>query len=518
LVALAILLSACSKPEKHQFQDKTEVEIPRELEAPTAQFTPDTPVPTPSSTATPLPTLAPTATPVPEIKLFAPDYLQPNVLAAIQKLESSPNSWRWTLVESIDAADIHLEPGDLGVPAGHRAIALTVPFEMAWEDVTFEEAENIVAGGHDDVLNMDWALMPARRKALRINGLRPSDKTYPLKMAWSLVSSAGYEQPALELAPHISTTINRDRVLHLASVGDLMLARAIGYALENGDLSFPFGAVTAELEKADITVGNLESALGDRGQAEVKSYTFLAPPVAADALTGAGFDLLSLANNHAMDYGPEALEQALDLLEQNGIATVGAGQDDGAARRPVIMEYEGITVAFLGYVDVPVEVSGFDTHSWSATGGKPGVAWADPVHISEDVAAAKLESDIVVVLLHSGYEYVESPSPEQMRAAHKAVEAGADLVIGHHAHVLQGVEFQGESVIAYGLGNFAFEIDGDPATAVLNVWIDSDGVRQLEFLPAIIEAGGRPRFAAPWEAFEIRQRVYYLTSLLNLSP
>jgi poly-gamma-glutamate synthesis protein (capsule biosynthesis protein) len=124
---------------------------------------------------------------------------------------------------------------------------------------------------------------------------------------------------------------------------------------------------------------------------------------------------------------------------------------------------------------------------------------------------------VVIVVLHSGYEYVEEPSPPQAAAAKAAIDAGADLVIGHHAHILQGIEFYNGGVIVYGLGNFAFEIDGDPNTAVLNVWLDKDGVRQLEIVPAIIQFGGQPRLAEAWEAPAIVQRVYRLTDLLNTS-
>ncbi len=102
-----------------------------------------------------------------------------------------------------------------------------------------------------------------------------------------------------------------------------------------------------------------------------------------------------------------------------------------------------------------------------------------------------------------------------MAAAHAAIDAGADVVMGHHAHILQGIEFYRDGVIVYGLGNFAFEIDGPPETAVLNVWLDADGVRELELIPAVIQFGGQPRLAESWEAGPIRQRVYYLTTLLN---
>jgi poly-gamma-glutamate synthesis protein (capsule biosynthesis protein) len=169
----------------------------------------------------------------------------------------------------------------------------------------------------------------------------------------------------------------------------------------------------------------------------------------------------------------------------------------------------------LGYVDVPVEVSGFDTQTWTATAEKPGLAWADLAQITVDVTQAAEQADLVIVVLHSGYEYIEPPSLNQMAAARTAVDAGADLVVGHHAHVLQGVEYYQDGVIVYGLGNFAFEIDGDPSTAILNVWLDQDGVRQLEFVPAIIQFGGQPRLAEAWEAGEILQKIYRLSIPLS---
>jgi len=176
-----------------------------------------------------------------------------------------------------------------------------------------------------------------------------------------------------------------------------------------------------------------------------------------------------------------------------------------------------MTLAFLGYVQVPVEGRSpyFDTESWVATATSPGLAWAIPEQIADDVAAARQQADHVVVLLHSGYEYVPSPSEEQIAAAHAAIDAGATLVLGHHAHILQGIQLYNGGVIAYGLGNFAFTIDGPPETALLNVWLDRDGVRALDVVPAIIQPGGQPRLATPEEADVIRGRLYTLTNALN---
>jgi poly-gamma-glutamate synthesis protein (capsule biosynthesis protein) len=118
-------------------------------------------------------------------------------------------------------------------------------------------------------------------------------------------------------------------------------------------------------------------------------------------------------------------------------------------------------------------------------------------------------------VLHSGYEYIEAPSPQQSTISRAALEAGADIVIGHHAHLLQGVEFNERGVIVYGLGNFAFEIDGPPDTAILNVWMDQQGVRQIEFVPAIVQFGGQPRIANDLEKSRILDHIYRLTDALN---
>jgi poly-gamma-glutamate synthesis protein (capsule biosynthesis protein) len=353
-------------------------------------------------------------------------------------------------------------------------------------------------------------------KALRIDGRHPSDAGYPFQDNWSLVAAPGYETAVAELAPHLKAALAGEPVVHLAAVGDLMLDRSLGVALSNGKLDYPFAYVAALLKAADYTVGNLESAMGTVGEPAAKRYAFRAPPEAAEALSLAGFDLVTLANNHGADYGPDALLQALELLRAQHVATVGAGANDMAAHAAHVAEVNGLKLGFLGYVHVPVEaITNFDVQSWTAQAGVPGLAWGDPERIRMDVAALRPQVDLVIVLLHSGYEYVEEPSEPQRLAAKAAIDAGADLVIGHHAHILQGIERYDRGVIVYGLGNFAFVIDGPPETAILNVWLDRDGVRQLELIPAIIQTGGQPRPAESWEAGPILQRVYQLTRLLN---
>lgn len=284
-----------------------------------------------------------------------------------------------------------------------------------------------------------------------------------------------------------------------------MLARAIGEQILAQGPQFVFAGVQSTFDSADLLVGNLECAISDRGQPEPrKAYTFAAPPIAAEALALAGFDVLSLANNHAFDYGPEALADTQSLLDERGIAYVGAGADETAAHRPVIVEHNGLRLAFLAYVNVLVEDGGFDTRRWTATADSPGVAWANADRIRSDVSAARAEADVIIVLLHSGYEGRLEPSPNQRQEAQAAIEGGAALVLGAHPHVLQPVEHYQNGLIVYSLGNFVFDDFGFPAnyTAIFSAALTPDGVREFNWIPAIVEAG-LPRLATPDEASRV---------------
>lgn len=304
--------------------------------------------------------------------------------------------------------------------------------------------------------------------------------------------------------------------VRLAAVGDLMLARSIGDALKRNPQDSPFAKVAAALRDADVTVGNLECAIGTGGRPAPKGYTFRAPPAAAGSLADVGFDILSLANNHSLDFGTSALSSTLDLLSGRGIAVTGAGMDEAAARRPALLERNGLRLAFLGYVDVPVERGGFNTASWRATTERPGVAWADPRLIAADVAAARGEADVVIVLLHSGYEDQATPNAIQKRAARAAIDAGAALVLGAHPHVLQGVERYKGGLIAYSLGNFVFDGLAGPRaeSAILNVTLGRDGVQGVEWTPVVLKAG-RPTLAGGQQARAILAKIERLSAQLS---
>ncbi|HSM55890.1 MAG TPA: CapA family protein [Candidatus Sulfomarinibacteraceae bacterium] len=484
----------------------------------------------PSSTATeqatiapsPSPTPAPTETPPPLVMAVPPLWQQASERATAQ-LTSWPGQIRATVSEAPTElltegrAQLALIATDDGYRVGQQPLAITVPFSSDWEQITLAEAQEIAANGHAFATVVPWTEIEPRQRALYVDGWHVTDPQYPLQQQYALLAAPGYEPEAAALAEHLKQHNPFNREVQLAAVGDVMLDRDLGTAIAAGDLAFPFAHVKSIFLESDLALANLECALGDVGEAVDKSYTFRAPPSAARSLAAAGFDIVSLANNHAMDYGPAALLQGIDLLRGSGIAVVGAGADARAARAPAFVTNKDLTIAFLGYANVPVEGRPpyFDTRSWTAGANSPGLAWADSESIENDVNAARARAEHVVVLLHSGYEYVPGPSPEQRAAARAAIDAGAALVIGHHAHILQGVEFYGDGVIVYGLGNFAFTITGPPETAILRVWLDERGVRQLDFVPAIIQASGQPRLATADEASAIRRHIYALSAGLQ---
>lgn len=277
----------------------------------------------------------------------------------------------------------------------------------------------------------------------------------------------------------------------IAFVGDVMLGRSIGDRILEGE--DPFAGVVDELAAADLVVGTLETTVGMGGQPEDKTFTFQAPPEAVDSLRAAGFDLVALANNHSYDYGADGLTGTIRLLDHGGLQHVGAGTDATAARAPVILSAGGIDTAFLAYVDVPDDWTGYRNRDWEATRSRPGVAWAQPDDIAADVTAAAQDSDHVVVLLHAGAEGSQEPTEVQRAAADAALEAGATAVIGGHPHVLQGSRAEAGQFTAWSLGNFVFDGFGDDPlasqSAILTLTLDEVGVSDSAWIPVDVTGG-----------------------------
>jgi len=234
------------------------------------------------------------------------------------------------------------------------------------------------------------------------------------------------------------------------AVGDIMLSGSYKNIIDRHGYSFPFEATSGILKDSQVTVGNLELPITERGSEFTgKRYRFRSPPKAAKSLREAGFSILTLANNHILDYGNDGLMDTISYLEYYGIRHAGAGQNLVEARKPSIVEVDGKRIAFLAYsLTYPDEFfAGPDRH-----GTAPGY----PSFVAEDIRAAKRVSDHVFASFHWGRELERTPRPYQVRIARLAVDAGADVVLGHHPHVLQGIELYKGKVIFYSLGNFTF--------------------------------------------------------------
>jgi len=255
-------------------------------------------------------------------------------------------------------------------------------------------------------------------------------------------------------------SLEKQKEISLILVGDIMLDRGIKIMMmKNNDWRFPFLKIADELKGANFLFGNLEGPISDKGEKVGSIYSFSNDPRVIEGLNFAGFDILSLANNHAFDYGREALEDTFLRLKTAGIDYVGAGFNEKEAYSPVIKEVNGSTgspqvkIGFLAYTNLGPE-------SWKATEKNSGIAWINEKKIEkikEDIKTAREKVDILIVSLHAGEEYIFEPTQFQISFSKAAIDAGADIVIGHHPHLIQKSEQYQNGWIFYSLGNFVFD-------------------------------------------------------------
>ena len=245
--------------------------------------------------------------------------------------------------------------------------------------------------------------------------------------------------------------------LKIVFVGDMMLDELPGQYLKKG--KDPLANFRNLFNSADITIGNLECAIGIDGKREDKPFTFQAHPRVIPFLKK-NFTAISLANNHTVDFGDKKFEKMLDLLGKNKVSFFGGGKNLRAAHEPLIIEKKEKRIAILGY-DL------FLPRSFEALPDRAGVAWGEDDFIVAGIKRAKefYKADFVVVFPHWGWEHEKIASKEQQRVAHLMIDSGADIVVGGHPHVTQNIETYKNKYIFYSLGNFIFNgFEGIDAT------------------------------------------------------
>jgi len=242
---------------------------------------------------------------------------------------------------------------------------------------------------------------------------------------------------------------DKDEVVTLCAAGDLSLANAVEDRMKSNGIHHPFTLINHVLQSGDIVFANLENVFTkSRTLKSGQAHLLKCNPRGMEAVAGAGFNVLSLANNHIMDFGEDGIIDTINVMKQWKIGHVGAGRDLASARSHMIIEKKGIRVGFLAY-----SMKGIH----SASNEQPGAAWNNYEHISEDVSLLKKQVDHIVVSLHAGVEFVDYPHPEHRKLCHRIAKLGVSLILGHHPHVLNGIEKVGGSLIAYSLGNFVFD-------------------------------------------------------------
>ncbi|MFY9272409.1 MAG: CapA family protein [Thermacetogeniaceae bacterium] len=301
--------------------------------------------------------------------------------------------------------------------------------------------------------------------------------------------------------------------------GDVMLGRGVATAMSQNGMFYPFEQMAPYLKSADLTFGNLESPLSRQGTPiPGKGIWLRGDPKAAAALKEAGFDVLSLANNHILDFESPALLDTMEYLREQGIDPVGAGKDLEEAVQPVIKEVNGYKIAFIAATEMADIFWDYSyPRTFEAREDRPGVQKLDPDQLVEAVAALKGNVDLIAVSLHWGTEYSDYPLDVQRDIAHRLVDAGAKLVLGHHPHCLQGMEVYKDSLIAYSLGNFVFDKQRRPKcqeTVLMKIIIKDIKIEKAEVIPVmIIDAQPRPAEKADGE--RILQKLKKLCSELE---
>ena len=327
----------------------------------------------------------------------------------------------------------------------------------------------------------------------------PAPTPSPTAVPTPVASATAPPTPATTPPPRSAR--HRTRPVTIAFGGDVHFEGAIRRHLDD-DPTGVLAGIAGTLRRADLAMVNLETAITERGTPEDKQYVFRAPATAFTALRAAGIDVVTNANNHGMDYGEVGLQDTLAAARAARFPLVGSGQDEDEAYAPWVASVRGTRVAFLGASQV---IAPSVVKRWTAGPDQPGLASAYRVaRLTEAVRAARKAADVVVVYLHWGEERHTCPSDEQRTLAEQLAAAGADVVVGSHAHVVQGSGWIGRTYVAYGLGNLLFYSKG--TTSVLTLTLTGRRVTEVLRTPAALRYGWTTPMTGASAVREVRRQ------------
>jgi poly-gamma-glutamate capsule biosynthesis protein CapA/YwtB (metallophosphatase superfamily) len=409
------------------------------------------------------------------------------------------------------------EDWDLLVPREHTGLAHELLGSADFRRAASPEAVVRRVSRDPEALGLvPWDAVTPEVRALPVEGV-------------SLLAPGGGDAD-YPLSPEVSKSPESDELRRIVVGGDIVMDRGMPYAIfhQGWGLDFPLGggyagithraplpsehsefgvihqfeaerrggqgAVREYLTGSDLVLANLENPVLAAAEWHPAGTTFHGDPRLLPVLEQAGIDGVTLANNHVMDAGVPGLRETVRHLDAAGISYAGAGMSLGEARRAMVFDLDGVTVGVLSHQNVP----GYET-TW-ATPATPGTAPLREDVLRRDIERLKREVDVVISMPHWGEEYVATPAPGQRRLAHAAVEAGADLVVGNHAHWPMGVELHGGRPVFYGTGNFLFDQTWSLETSTgifAEVILYEDSILQARPVPFIILDHAQPNFLLP---------------------
>ena len=432
----------------------------------------------------------------------------------------------WSELDAFDLAALP-EGATFYLPEEYRpGLKQILGTSISGRDVRWIPAAEVAAAAAADPTGLaflPFELADPRLRSLEVNGvdlLRGGDaaRSRLVERLWLTWDSPAAEGFGRALA--LRLTVPAPPVVRLVATGDIIPARCV-YARHRAldDYTSAFRDTADFLRAADITAGSLDAALSDAGAPFACEQTFnlLAPARSVEGLAFAGFDVVTVATNHAKDCGApggcgdRSFLDTLANLRAAGIEPVGGGEDLAQAHKPVVLERRGLRFAFLAYDDVASSYLG-------AGEGRPGTAALSAESLTADIAAARRLADVVIVLCQWGSEYTPTASQRQRDLARLAIDAGATLVVGNHPHVAQGIEWRGDGFIAYALGNFVFDQDWSVETQqgfVLEAAFVGSRLASVRLLPIRIVDMHRPTWASENEARSILQRVSAASAALS---
>lgn len=323
------------------------------------------------------------------------------------------------------------------------------------------------------------------------------------------------------LAPELPSTPAAARVTKLLFTGVIVPARCVQAAIdEKGDPDYPYAEVSEVISAADLAVGTLNATISDYPAHTgcTSTYLLVGSPENADALARAGFDVMSVATNHIKNCGPtncgdRAFSDTLENLRRVGIVPVGAGENLAAAMQPVVARLNGVRFGIVSLGQIEAQTF--------ASEDSPGIAVLDEDNLRAAIAAARQVSDVVIAMPHWGPEDVSVPNWLQRGLARVAVEAGADLVVGNHTHVVQAVEEIDGVMVFYGLGNFVFDQNWSlehMQGVILEVTFEGERYAGYQFIPTHVDWDGRVHLAGEFEAADILARIQGVSASLVPYP